>query len=213
MENTLPVTPVEVFADESELEQVMLSLLIHVEHAVQDRARAGVRVNSRVLGSRVQITIDFSALLALPSLPDEPTSGDSFGLRVCQAIAQSHGGDIRLFETSQTGFRYELELPVHHAPLPTDTAPAPSRHASRVLTADADRAGCGSAASFAGDVKCAGSPGYPRRRSGRGGRHGSAHAVRCCVSVRIRLPGLSWIEFFKRVRRRVPGVCSPDRID
>ena len=68
-------------------------------------------MNSRVLGSRVQITIDFSNPARLPVAPEEPTSGDSFGLRVCQAIAQSHGGDIRFFETSQRAIVMNWNFP------------------------------------------------------------------------------------------------------
>lgn len=202
VENGLPVSPVEVFADESELEQITLSLLIHAEHAVQDRPGGQIRVNSRVLGSRVQITVDFSGPDVQPIPPDEPTSGDSFGLRVCQAIAQSHGGDIRFFETSHPGFRYELELPVYHAPLPVDPAPAPSRNASRVLTA----------------ILIEPDPALQRKLlamlSARGHRvvpaEGAEEAADMvqrmpfdAVFCTVRLPGLSWIEFFKRVRRRV----------
>jgi signal transduction histidine kinase len=204
LENNIPVTPVEVFADESELEQVMLSLLIHVEHAVQDRTGEAVRVNSRVLGSRVQITIDFSNSAQLPIASEESTSGDSFGLRVCQAIAQSHGGDIRFFETSPTGYRYEFELPVYHAPLPTDTAIAPSRNASRVLTAILIEPDAAEQRRLLALLSARGHRIVPAD----GAEEAADLAQRMpfdAIFCSVRLPGLSWIEFFKRVRRRVSG--------
>ncbi|HYI95296.1 MAG TPA: response regulator [Bryobacteraceae bacterium] len=203
VENTLPVTPVEVFVDESELEQVVLSLLIQVEHTVENYAGNRVRVSSRVLGTRVQIAIDFEGPAEVSDTPDEPTPGDAFSLPVCQAIAQSHGGDIRLFQTPQGGYRYELELPVHHAPLPTEVSIAPpSRHASRVLTVILIE------------------PDAPLQRrllamlSVRGHRAIPVDSAEEAVDMvqrmpfdvifcTVRLPGLSWIEFYKRVRRRI----------
>ena len=86
VENSLPLSPIEVYADESELEQVFLSLLIHVEHAVQDQATKKVRVSSRVLGVRVQTAIDFSSPALMPSIVQEPTSGDS---SACEFVRQS----------------------------------------------------------------------------------------------------------------------------
>ena len=50
-ENALPVSPIEVYADESELEQVFLSLLIHVEHAVQDQSTKNVPSEQPSFGS------------------------------------------------------------------------------------------------------------------------------------------------------------------
>ena len=203
VENGLPVTPVEVFVDESELEQVLLSLLIHVEHAVQDKPGEPVEVHSRVLGSRVQITIDFHGPSALTVAADEPASGDSFSLRVCHAIAQSHGGDIRLFDTPQ-GQRYEFELPVHHAPLPTDQAQAPSRRASRVVTAVLIEPDAAVQRRLLAMFSARGHRAIPAD----GPEQAADMVLRMpfdAVFCTVRLPELSWIEFFKRVRRRVPA--------
>jgi CheY-like chemotaxis protein len=200
-ENALPVSPIEVYADESELEQVFLSLLIHVEHAVQEQPSKTVRVSSRVLGARVQIAIDFSSP-AVPSVIQEPTSGDSFGLRVCQAIAQSHGGDIRLFETSEGGFRYELELPVHRARVPSEIPAEPSRRASRVLTTMLIEPDAAVQRKLLAMLSVRGHRAIPVDNAEE-----AADMVQRMpfdvVFCTIRLPGLTWIEFFKRVRRRI----------
>jgi CheY-like chemotaxis protein len=201
-ENALPVSPIEVYADESELEQVVLSLLIHVEHAVEDQAAKNVRVSSRVLGARVQIAIDFSSPAVIPSGIQEPTSGDSFGLRVCQAIAQSHGGDIRLFETSEGGFRYELELPVHRARVPLEAPPEPSRRASRVLTTMLIEPDAAVQRRLLAMLSVRGHRAVPVDNAEE-----AADMVQRMpfdvIFCTIRLPGLSWVEFFKRIRRRI----------
>jgi nitrogen-specific signal transduction histidine kinase/CheY-like chemotaxis protein len=201
-ENALPLSPIEVYADESELEQVFLSLLIHAEHAVQDQAAKNVRVSSRVLGARVQIAIDFSSPTVIPSALQEPTSGDSFGLRVCQAIAQSHGGDIRLIETSEGGFRYELELPVHRARVPAEAPNEPSRHASRVLTTMLIEPDAAVQRKLLAMLSVRGHRAIPVDNAEE-----AADMVQRMpfdvIFCTIRLPGLTWIEFFKRVRRRI----------
>ncbi len=202
VENSLPLSPIEVYADESELEQVFLSLLIHVEHAVQDQPAKKVRVSSRVLGARVQIAIDFSSPALMPSIVQEPTSGDSFGLRVCQAIAQSHGGDIRLFETLEGGFRYELELPVHRAAVPVDAPSEPSIHTSRVLTTMLIEPDAAVQRKLLAMLSLRGHRAVPVDNAEE-----AADMVQRMpfdvVFCTIRLPGLTWVEFYKRVRRRI----------
>lgn len=202
VENALPVTPMEVFVDESELEQVVLSVLIHVEHAVEDHPGNPVRVSSRVLGNRLQITVDFAGPSELSHVAEEPTSGDSFGLRVCQAIAQSHGGDIRLYERPHGGYRYELELPVYHAPLPMEISSGPSRHASRVLTAIIIEPDASLRRRLLAMLSARGHRAIPVESAEE-----AADMVQRMqfdlIFCTLRLPGLSWQEFFKRVRRRI----------
>ena len=203
VENTLPVSPVEVFADESELEQVMLSLLIHVEHATQlSQTMQPVRVNSRVLGNRVQISIDFSGSSLIAKAADEPTSGDSFSLRVCQAIVQSHGGDIRLLQMPHKRLRYEMELPVYNSTLPTDTAIVPPRNASRMLTAILVEPDAALQRRLLALLSTRGHRAIPVDSPEEAAdmvQRMSFDVIFCTA----RLPRLSWIEFFKRVRRRI----------
>jgi two-component system sensor histidine kinase EvgS len=202
VENALPVSPVEVFAEESELEQVVLSILIHVEHAVENHPGKGVRLSSRVLGSRIHVSIDFSGPADMHELLEEPTAADSFGLRVCQAIAQSHGGDIRLFQTPQTTFRYELELPVHHAPAPYEPVDEPVRRPARILTAILVDQDAGIQRKLLAMISVRGHRAIPVERPEEAAdmvQRMSFDVIFCAN----RLPGLSWNEFFRRVRRRV----------
>jgi two-component system, cell cycle sensor histidine kinase and response regulator CckA len=202
LENALPVSPVEVFADESELEQVVLSLLIHVEHAVENHSGKSVRLSSRVLGSRIQVSIDFAGPQGMEELVQEPTAADSFGLRVCQAIVQSHGGDIRLFQTPHTTFRYELELPVHSAPAPPEIVAEPVRRPSRVLTmilVDQDAMVQRRLLAMMGVRGHRVIPVEQPEEAADMMQRMSFDVVFCTN----RLPGLTWSEFFRRVRRRV----------
>jgi signal transduction histidine kinase len=202
LENALPVSPVEVFVDESELEQVVLSLLIHVEHAVQNHAGKSVRLSSRVLGSRIQISIDFSGPADMGDLLREPTAADSFGLRVCQAIVQSHGGDIRLFQTPNMTFRYEMELPVHHAPVPQEVPEEPLARPSRVLTMILIDQDAAVQRKMLAMMSVRGHRAIPVDRPEEAAdmvQRMSFDVIFCAN----RLPGLSWNEFFQRVRRRV----------
>ena len=202
LENAIPVSPVEVFADESELEQVVLSLLIHVEHAVENHAGKSVRLSSRVLGSRIQVSIDFAGPAGMEELQDGPAAADSFGLRVCQAIVQSHGGDIRLFQTLQTTFRYELELPVHHTPAPQEAPQEPIRRPKRVLTVILVDQDASVQRKLLAMMSLRGHRAIPVERPEEAAdmvQRMSFDVVFCAN----RLPGLSWVEFFRRVRRRV----------
>ncbi|HYP05164.1 MAG TPA: GAF domain-containing protein [Bryobacteraceae bacterium] len=202
LENALPVSPVEVFADESELEQVVLSLLIHVEHAVENHPGKSVRLSSRVLGTRIQVSIDFAGPATLEDLQEEPTAAGSFGLRVCQAIVQSHGGDIRLFQTQHNTFRYEFELPVHHAPAPPELAQEPTSRPSRVLTMILIDQDVMIQRKLLAMMAVRGHRAIPVDQP----EEAADMAQRMSFDVIFctnRLPGLSWHEFFRRVRRRV----------
>jgi CheY-like chemotaxis protein len=135
-------------------------------------------------------------------LLEEPTAADSFGLRVCQAIAQSHGGDIRLFQTPQTTFRYELELPVHHAPAPYEPVDEPVRRPARILTAILVDQDAGIQRKLLAMISVRGHRAIPVERPEEAAdmvQRMSFDVIFCAN----RLPGLSWNEFFRRVRRRV----------
>ena len=211
LENALPVSPVEVFADEGELEQVSLSLLIHVEHAVENHPGKSVRLSSRVLGTRVQVSIDFAGPANIDRVAAKsPSPRDSFGLRVCQAIVQSHGGDIRLFQTPQSTFRYELELPVHHAPVQQEMLQEPTRRPSRVLTMIVVDQDASVQRKLLTMISIHGHRTIPVERPEEAAdmvQRMSFDVVFCAN----RLPGLSWVEFFKRVRPTRRGICPCHR--
>jgi CheY-like chemotaxis protein len=202
LENAVPVVPVEVFVEESEIEQVFLSLLIHVEHAVQNHPAKHVRLNSRVLGSRVQVSVDFPGTTIITAAAEEPTTGDSFSLPVCQAIVQSHGGDIRLYLTAYDAVRYELELPVYHPPTPTQPSDEPVRRPSRVITAILVEPDGGIQRRLLAMLSARGHRAIPVDSPEEAAdlvQRMPFDAVFCTM----RLPGLNWIEFHRRIRRKV----------
>jgi signal transduction histidine kinase/CheY-like chemotaxis protein len=202
LENAIPMLPVDVFVEEGEIEQVFLSLLVHVEHAVQNQPRKHVRLTSRVLGSRVQVSVDFPRTTILAATEDEPTTEDSFSLRVCQAIAQSHGGSIRLYVTAYDTLRYELELPVYHPPTPTQPAPEPIRRPSRVITAILVEPDAGVQRKLLAMLSARGHRAIPIDSPDE-----AADLIQRMpfdvVFCTTRLPGLNWMEFHRRIRRKI----------
>ena len=201
LENAVPVLPVEVFVEESEIEQVFLSLLIHIEHAVQNHSTKHVRLSSRVLGSRVQVSVDFPGTTILETA-EGTTTEDSFSLGVCQAIVQSHGGDIRLYLTAYDTLRYELELPVYHPPTPTEVQVEPVRRPSRVITAILVEPDAGIQRRLLAMLSARGHRAIPVDSPDQ-----AADLIQRMpfdiVFCTMRLPGLNWMEFHRRIRRKI----------
>jgi signal transduction histidine kinase/CheY-like chemotaxis protein len=202
LDNGVPVVPVDVFVEEGEIEQVFLSLLIHIEHAVQNHPAKHVRLSSRVLGSRVQVSIDFPGTTILAATADKPATEDSFSLRVCQAIVQSHGGDIRLYLTAYDALRYELELPVYHPPTPREAPAEPIRRPSRVLTAILVEPDAGIQRRLLAMLSARGHRAIPVDSPDE-----AADLIQRMpfdvVFCTMRLPGLNWMEFHRRIRRKI----------
>jgi CheY-like chemotaxis protein len=133
---------------------------------------------------------------------DEPTTEDSFSLRVCQAILQSHGGDIRLYQTPYKALRYELELPVYHPPTPSEVAAEPIRRPSRVITAILVEPDAGIQRRLLAMLSARGHRAIPVDSPEE-----AADMVQRMpfdvVFCTMRLPGLNWMEFYRRIRRKI----------
>jgi signal transduction histidine kinase/CheY-like chemotaxis protein len=205
-EVTIPLLPVYVMADQSQIEQTILNLLLYCEHQLSDSTEKTLRVGSRVIGKRVLICFEYSRKDDDCGDPFGADSAESFGPRVCQAIIQSHGGDIRYVAGSPNSLcRFDIELPVQQAPVPeSEEESIPTRRTVRTLT-----------------VLVVEPDAATQRRlmvllNGRGHRVilvGSAEQAAELVQrvyfdvtfCAMRLPGLNWVEFFQRVRNRVGG--------
>ncbi|MBC7927395.1 MAG: hypothetical protein H7039_17230 [Bryobacteraceae bacterium] len=107
----IPLTPVEVWADQGQLEQALLTVMVHAEQAAGAAADRTLRIASRVLGTRILVSFE-SAAPAEAARTSDPDLADYFGFPVAQAVMQSHGGDLRNVSAGRTISRLELELPV-----------------------------------------------------------------------------------------------------
>jgi signal transduction histidine kinase len=112
-----------VRADHIQLQQIVLNLVKNAIEAMSSvpsgsrRVRVVTRLNgnSTVLLS-VQdgghgITAEDQDRVFDPFFTTKPT-GMGLGLAICRTVAQDHGGNLRLVETSSRGSIFEIELPI-----------------------------------------------------------------------------------------------------
>jgi CheY-like chemotaxis protein len=196
---SLPLAPVQVLADRAQIEQALLTVLVHAEHAAASSADKSMRVTSRVLGKRVQVFFDFSHTVTEDPF-ENLNVGDYFGLPVAQAIAQSHGGDIR-FVSTRSGCRLEFELTVHDPPSQQPAVPTPQKPA-RMLTALIVEPDVVTQRKLLSMLALRGHRAVPAPSAEE-----AADLVQRMqfdvVFCGARLMGPNWVEFFQRVRRRV----------
>lgn len=200
-ENTIPISPLEVLADQAQLEQALLTMIVHAEHVAASAPDRTLRVGSRVMGRKVLISIECAAQAATDPFK-ELGQGDYFGFPVAQAIAQSHGGDMR-YNPTAAAFRLEFEMPVYTAPggEKPNQAPAPSRPL-RVLTALIVEPDTAAQRKLLAMLAARGHRAIPVATA-----EDAADFVQRMpfdvVFCSVRLHGLNWVELFQRVRRRV----------
>lgn len=122
-----------ISADPDQLHRMLVNLLRNAREAMEDKGGRPGRVTASL---RVE---DGTSILRLtddgPGLPDralanlfQPFSGSArrggtgLGLAISRELAQAHGGDLKLVETSPTGSVFELTLPgAPDAPKPRRT--------------------------------------------------------------------------------------------
>jgi signal transduction histidine kinase len=196
LDNAVPVSSVQVMADRSQIEQALLSLLVHAEVAAAGAVGGTVCVGGRVVGKRAQITISYTASDQDNSRPEH---AEAFDLRVCEALIQSHGGELRAANSEAAG-RFEIELPVYQQVSPGETGPP--RVAARrvtVLVVEPEVAAQRKLVTFLGlrghrvvPVEDFESAAYVVQRF--------PFDVAMCVE---RTGESTWVDFFQRVRRSV----------
>ena len=112
-----------VRADRIQLQQIVLNLVKNAIEAMSSIPAGSrhVRVVTRLNGNStvllsVQdsghgITAEHQGRIFDPFFTTKPT-GMGLGLAICRTVAQDHGGNLRLVETSSHGSIFEIELPI-----------------------------------------------------------------------------------------------------
>jgi signal transduction histidine kinase/CheY-like chemotaxis protein len=101
---------------QGQIEQVLLSLLVHAEQCAANAAAKTITVASSVLARRVLVEIAYS----VKDSPRDPFAeagaleNGGLGLAVCKGIIQTHGGEIQ-FTTQSATARFEVDLPLSSA--------------------------------------------------------------------------------------------------
>ncbi len=200
LESRVAAAPVEVWADQAQMEQALLTVLVHAEEAAAVAEDRALRIVSRITGSRVQIV--FSAEAPGDGGVSEPDLADYFGFPVAQAILHSHGGDLQTVAGDRSEWRMELELPVLAPSAAVGDAARRLDKPSRVMTALVVEPDSMSQRKLVAMLSVRGHRAIPV-----GSAEEAAEMVqRIQFDVTFcstRLPGLSWVELYQRIRRRV----------
>ena len=204
--DNLPEGSLLVLGNQSQIEQVMLNLLVHAEQSLTGAPVKTISVSSRVIGRHVRITIDYSDHTqdAGQGDPfDDQPSGSDLGLQVCRAIVQGHGGEIRLLRNLSTGARFEVELPLHqYSQRGLDDTIDASRRANHSLTILIVEPEVPTQRMLLGFLSARGHRVVPVSSAEEATE--MAQRLRFDIAFcSVRLAGMNWVEFFDRTRRLI----------
>ena len=201
--------PLYVLGSQGQLEQVFLNLFVHAEQSLEEAPEKRIMVRADRLAHRVFIEIGYSAPLQRATATDGAPEGISpqgeaatLGLDVCRSIVAGHSGELRISSSGQESL-FEIELPsIAPEQLPKPAAPVEPAQAARRWTAlllepeeFVERK----------LVEWLANRGY-RVVPVRSSEVGLDLVQRMRFDVVLcstHLAGLSWVEFFDRVRGRV----------
>ena len=128
--------------DSSQIEQVVLNLIVNAEEAVQeveDRVPA-IQVRTEVLDNKVRLEVtdngrgihsrDMNRIFdPFFTTKDhtEGSGGTGLGLNICAEIVKDHGGELYAWSNYGAGSTLTMELPVKSAQEPVEAPPEPGK--------------------------------------------------------------------------------------
>lgn len=138
IQNHLGAGTAPVLGVAGQIEQVLLTLLVHAEQRAIASPTKTITLKTSVLAGRVLVEIDYSVSPSAEAEPDPftdapPQEGRALSFEVCRGIMRNHGGEIRPRRRAGA-FGFELDLPtIHDQDEPAGTASALS-HPGAPLT-------------------------------------------------------------------------------
>jgi signal transduction histidine kinase len=117
LHNDPPVPPLE--ADENQLEQLLMNLLMNAAHASSDGS--AVRLRATVSGDMVRLDVEDSGAgmdaetcrRAFEPFFTTKARGTGLGLSICDRIVRAHGGSISIQSALRRGTTVTVRLPRH----------------------------------------------------------------------------------------------------
>lgn len=205
LQNEVPLVRVEVLGDRSQLDHLLIMLLVAGEHAAAEAPDRTLKVSGRVLGRRVAISFGCSSRIAAETI-EEALSGDSRSFPVAQMIVQGHGGELRYLPRTPSGFRLEVEFSFQAPEAAPAAAPGESVGAkerpSRTLTALILEPDAAVQRTLLTALSSRGHRAIPASRAEDAAdmaRRMQFDLLFCAA----RMPGSDWVQLFDRLRRRV----------
>lgn len=129
--NTSDVGAVNVNGDQTELEQVLLNLMINSKHAMQDGGKITLKthvdknsISITITDTGTGITDEIRERIFEPffttkgvigmgkNFGSQDKEGLGLGLSVSLGIIEAHGGTLRLLSTSKKGTTFQIVLPI-----------------------------------------------------------------------------------------------------
>ena len=216
----VPAAPTMVTGDASQLEQVLMNLMLNAEQALAGRSNARIAIRLQAERGRVRVTVaDTGPGIPADVLPRifEPFfstkavgQGTGLGLSICYSIVQSHGGRLTADSRPGLGATFVVDLPAHDdakEALPPAAAPRVRLFGGgRVLVVDDEEdvgrmlsdllLELGATATVVGDAETA------WRVLMREGR------VFDAITLDLRMSGVSGQALYERFEARVPAAAA-----
>ena len=104
LQNRLSPEPAWVLGQRGQLEHALVDMVIHAERSAAAAPSKLLTLSSHRVGERVAVRISFPSTIA-------GTAADDSSLKVCQQIANRHGGEFEL-RSHEDGLAFELDLPL-----------------------------------------------------------------------------------------------------
>jgi two-component system NtrC family sensor kinase len=128
-------SPVLVYADRNQLQQVFLNLIINAEQAIEEtRSKGTIYISTAIVGEEVHVVIsDNGSGIAheyLDKIFDpffttkEVGRGTGLGLSICHGIILEHEGSISADSTPKKGTRFTIRFPRSSPDAPMDQGAA-----------------------------------------------------------------------------------------
>ena len=206
-------------ADEHQLQQVFLNVIINAEQAMkQAHGRGQLRIGAAVVDKRIRISIaDDGPGIAPENLPKifdpffttkDVGDGTGLGLSICYGTVRQHGGEIWAESPTGEGTTIFVELPIvagenepeaeSHGPPPEPAAP------QRILVVD-DESGI---RDLLCDVLSADGHTVDVASDGRRALEMIGANEYGCVILDLKMPGVSGQELYAELREADPGLAS-----